>query len=49
MKALVTALVAAVAVASLASAADAGPMHHRHAMKVCSMHHHHRVCRTVWR
>ena len=45
MKKVITAVVALAAIASLATAADARPFHHRH--QVCMMHHHHRVC--SWR
>jgi hypothetical protein len=38
MKAIIATAVAALALASIATAADARP--HKH----CTMHHHHRVC-----
>ena len=47
MKKLIAVALAASALASLAGTADARP--HRHQVRVCSMHHHHRVCTMVWR
>ncbi len=46
MKSILAALVVAAAAVSFAGVADAR-MHHRHHVKVCKMHHHHRVCH--WR
>ncbi len=45
MKTIIAAVIAATALASVASVAEARPWHHHH--KVCRMHHHHRVC--SWR
>jgi hypothetical protein len=45
MKTIIAALIAASAIASFATGADARP-HHR---MVCTWHHHHRVCHPVWR
>jgi hypothetical protein len=42
MKAVFTAIVTVAVLASIATAADARPRH-----RVCTTHHHHRVCRYV--
>jgi hypothetical protein len=54
MKTIIAALVAASAVASVASVADAQPrrddtQQHRRHVRVCTVRHHHRVCTWSWR
>jgi hypothetical protein len=47
MKSFIAAVIAVAAIASTATVAQAMP--HRHHVKVCTMHHHHRVCTWAWR
>jgi hypothetical protein len=49
MKTFAAMLAAAVALASLSTAAQADPHHRRHHAQVCMVRHHHKVCHWVWR
>ena len=50
MRPFLAAIIAITTLAVGVTAADARMHHqHRHKVKVCSMHHHHRVCQWVWR
>ena len=46
MKKVLAVVLTASVLAALAGTADARPRHH---VKVCSVHHHHRVCTWAWR
>jgi hypothetical protein len=47
LKKVIAVVLAASTLATLAGTANAQP--HRHHMRMCSFHHHHRVCTWGWR
>jgi hypothetical protein len=47
MKTLIAAIIAATAIGSMSTAAQAAP--HRRHVRVCTVRHHHRVCTWAWR